>query len=165
MDAELIDGTNLDGKMYTALMPVKIISVKLKWNFEKTGMCSAIPYRKKWKSWIKELSWVKRVETGNHFLKKSSELVCFGLKCLHSKHPRGPNVQVTRSCAALMFLYPSLPCSGYSGHTGLFLSLEHLEVPLILEHSQTLFFLPGTALFSSWPLPCLLMADTKKPPP
>lgn len=58
---------------------------------------------------MKELNWMNRVQTGKHYLKKSSVLVCFGFKRLHSKHPRGQNVQVKISRAPqICFCAP--PC-------------------------------------------------------
>ena len=55
---------------------------------------------------------MNRVQTGKHFLKKSSVLVCFDLKCLHSKHPLGQNVQVKISCAPRICFRTS-PCLSY----------------------------------------------------
>lgn len=64
---------------------------------------------KKWKNLMKELNWMNRVQMGKHFLKKCSALVCFGFKCLHSKHPWGQNVQVKISHAPwICFCAP--PC-------------------------------------------------------
>ena len=64
---------------------------------------------KKWKNLMKELNWMNRVQTGKYFLKKSSVLVCFGFKCLHSKHPWGQNVQVKISRVPLGSVFVPLP--------------------------------------------------------
>lgn len=87
-----IDESNLDSKIYTELKPVKITSVKIKWN-EENGHLTVPSRKKKQKNLIKELSWMNSVRTGKHVLKEYPVLVCFGLKCLHSKHP---GVQTSR---------------------------------------------------------------------
>ena len=103
--------------------------VKIEWKKKRKSVCTI--EGKKWKNLMKELNWMNRVQTGKYFLKKSSVLVCFGFKCLHSKHPWGQNVQVkiSRSPRICFCAPPCLVMRLCYSHTDSFSSRSMVSSP------------------------------------
>lgn len=112
----------------------------------------------KLKNLTAEFSWMNRVRTGKHFLKKSSVLVCFGLKCLHPKHCWGQNVQVKISYAPPI-CFRTTPYLAYILQPHWALSLPGAQQAL--PHLRA--FPRPRGCFSFWLQPPLLRMMLKEP--